>query len=68
MTKHSMPAAVGLGLVLGALTALVILGIAPTLQDKRAIIDAAGPYALAAAAIALLAYVALPGSGGRRHR
>lgn len=60
MTKHSMPAAVALGLMLGAMVALVILGAAPTLQAKRAVIDAAGPYALAAAGIALLAYVAAP--------
>lgn len=60
MTKHPMPAAVALGLVLGAIVALVILGVAPTLQAKRAVIDAAGPYALAAAGLALLAYVAAP--------
>lgn len=68
MTKHSMPAVVGLGLVLGALAALIILGVAPTLQAKRAVLDAAGPYALAATAIALLAYIAAPRSGGRRSR
>jgi len=68
MTKHSIPAAVGFGLVLGAIVALVILGVAPTLQAKRAMVDAAGPYALAAAGIALLAYVALPRSTGRRNR
>ena len=67
MTKQSMPAVVGLGLVLGALAALVILGIAPTLQAKRAVVDAAGPYALAATGIALLAYIAAP-RGGRRSR
>lgn len=60
MTKHSIPAVVALGLVLGAMAALVILGVAPTLQAKRAMIDAAGPYALAAAGIALLAFVAAP--------
>ena len=68
MTKHSMPAVVGLGLVLGALTALLILGIAPDLETKRAVVDAAGPYALAATGIALLAYVALPRSNRRGHR
>lgn len=66
MTKHSMPAVVGLGLVLGALTALVILGIAPDLETKRAVVHAAGPYALAATGIALLAYVAMPRSNRRR--
>lgn len=60
MTKHSIPAVMALGLALGAMVALVILGIAPTLQAKRAVIDAAGPYALAAAGIALLVYVAAP--------
>ena len=66
MTKHSMPTVVGLGLVLGAVVALIILGIAPTLQAKRAVVDAAGPYALAATGIALLAYIAAPRRGGRR--
>ncbi|WP_119418539.1 hypothetical protein [Desertibaculum subflavum] len=66
MTKHSMPAVMALGLLLGAMVALVILGVAPTLQAKRAMIDAAGPYALAAAGIALLAYVAAPRAFTRR--
>lgn len=62
MIRRSIPAVVALGLVLGALVALIILGVTPTLQAKRAVIDAAGPYALAAAGIALLAYVAAPRS------
>ena len=68
MTKQSIPAVVGLGLVLGAVVALLILGMAPTLQAKRAVVDAAGPYALAASGIALLAYIALPRGTGRRQR
>jgi hypothetical protein len=68
MTKHPIPMVIGLGLALGALAALLILGMAPTMQAKRAVIDAAGPYALAATGIALLAYVAMPRSSGRRHR
>ncbi len=45
-----------MGLVLGAMAALVVLGIEPTLQAKRALVEAAGPYALAAAIAGLLAY------------
>lgn len=69
MTNRSIPAVAVVGLVFGALVALVTLGVTPTLQAKRALIDAAGPYALAAIGIALLAFIAgQRGTSGRRHR
>ncbi len=60
MRRISTPIAIFLGLLAGVALALVVLGMAPDLGAKRAMVDAAGPFALAATGAALLALVTRP--------
>lgn len=68
MRKVSTPTAIVFGLLAGVALALLVLGMAPDLTAKRAMVDAAGPFALAATGAALLALLTRPSTAapGRR--
>lgn len=60
MRKLSTPTAIIVGLIAGVALALLAIAMAPDLHAKRALVDAAGPFALAATGAALLALIARP--------
>ncbi len=70
MRRISTPTAIFFGLVAGVALALLALGMAPDLSSKRAMVDAAGPFALAATGAALIALLTRPSSAsaGLRRR
>lgn len=68
MRKISTPTAIAFGLIAGMALAFLVLGLAPDLSTKRAMVQAAGPFALAATGAALLALLTRPAAPAGRRR
>lgn len=68
MRKISTPTAIAFGLIAGVALAFLVLGLAPDLGAKRAMVQAAGPFALAATGAALLALLTRPTAPAGRRR